>query len=429
MKLKEAKHVHFIGIGGIGMSAVARLLLEEGVLVSGSDISTSRITLDLEALGIPISYTQNEGVLPENIDAVVYTVALSDTNPEYQEAKKMEVPLFTYSEALANVTEGKEVIAISGTHGKTTTTAMVGHVLKGLGASPTVVVGSLLSETGTNYIHGNGKYVVLEACEYKRSFLALNPNHLIITNIEPDHLDYYKDIDDISNAFSELANRVPKEGFVVADTTDDQVKKILESVSATVVPYRSADVSLRSPGDHNRKNAGAVVALLTKLGFSQSDIEKELETFSGTWRRFEYKGLSLGGAKVYDDYAHHPTEISATLQGARELFPDKKIIVVFEPHLFSRTKQLFDGFVEALQGADEVYLLPIYPAREKDDGSITSSMLAKEIGVTVQQTKSIVSFPEAQECLKEKGDDCVILTLGAGTIYQLAHLLTQHTEL
>ncbi len=419
MKLKDARQIHMIGIGGIGMSALARMFVDHGLRVTGSDTHASVVSEKLLNIGISISYEQSENSLPDGVDAVVRTIAVSETNPEYKKALSRGVPTFTYPEALAQMTEGRTVIAVSGTHGKTTTTAMIAHVMKEVGLDPTVIVGSFLSETGTNYVSGKGNYVVIEACEYRRSFLQFNPTYVVITNIESDHLDYYTDLSDIEKAFHEFALKVPPQGRVIADTTQPTVVRALSGIDAPVVKYESQDVVLRVPGIHNRKNAGAVVALMETLGVPREVSLAALTTFNGTWRRFEYKGRVSGGAVLYDDYAHHPTEISATLQGARELSPDKNIVAVFEPHLFSRTKQLFQGFVESLSSADRVVLLPIYASREKDDGSINSMMLGDAIKEKGINTSVYASFNEAQSLISTFDDTHVVVMLGAGDIYML----------
>ncbi len=421
------KKVHFIGIGGIGVSAVARMMLHEGKQVSGSDRSKSEITEVLEAIGVRVFYDQKAENIPADTDLVVYTVAITDENPELQQAKKMGVKLLTYPQFVGAISKDKYTIAVSGTHGKTTTTAMIAKVLIDAGLDPTVIVGSLVKdEKGdrTNFIPGKSKYLVIEACEYKRSFLNYYPQILVITNIDNDHLDYYKDVADIQSAFHELAERVPQEGFVVTDKNNSAVAPVLKDLEAKVINYtlyNNLPIELKVPGKHNKKNAAAAFAVGTALGLDTKVIQASLESFAGTWRRFEYKGETQKGARVYDDYGHHPTEIKATLQGARELYPRERLIVAFQPHLYSRTKLLLEEFATAFELADEVILGPIYAAREVDDGTVSSEILAAKISEHDQFSKAFPTLKETEDYLStksKKGD--VIIVMGAGDIYKIA---------
>ena len=421
------KKIHFIGIGGIGVSAIARMMLHEGKEVSGSDRDKSEITEMLEQIGIKVFYGQKAENISVGTDLVVYTVAISDDNPELMQAKKMGIKLMTYPEFLGSISKDKFTIAVSGTHGKTTTTAMIAKVLIDAGLDPTVIVGSLVKDENgnrTNFIPGKSKYLVIEACEYKRSFLNYYPQILVITNIDNDHLDYYKDVADIQSAFNELAKRVPQDGFVVTDKNNSAVVPALVGVEAKVVNYslyNSLPMTLKVPGVHNKKNAAATFAVATALGVDPKIIQKSLESFAGTWRRFEYKGETQNGAKVYDDYGHHPTEIKATLQGARELYPRERLIVAFQPHLYSRTKLLLEEFATAFDDADEVVLAPIYAAREPDDKTVSSDILAQKISRRNKFVKSFPSLKEAENYLSgqnKKGD--VIVVMGAGDIYKIA---------
>lgn len=425
--ITKYKKVHFIGIGGIGVSAVARMMLHEGKEVSGSDRSESEITQMLEQIGISVCYGQRAENISAGTDLVVYTVAITEDNSELMQARKLGIDLLTYPEFLGVLSKGKFTIAVSGTHGKTTTTAMLAKILIDAGLDPTVIVGSLVKDENgnrTNFIPGKSNYLVIEACEYRRSFLNYYPQILVITNIDNDHLDYYKDVADIQSAFHELAERIPEDGFIVTDKNNSMVSPVLQGVGAKVVNYslhNNLPIALKVPGAHNKKNAAAAFAVATTLGVDPKVAQISLESFTGTWRRFEYKGETKNGARVYDDYGHHPTEIKATLQGARELYPRERLIVAFQPHLYSRTKLLFDDFATAFELADEVVLAPIYAAREVDDGTVSSEILAKKITEHGAYAQSFPTMEEVGNYLSgksKKGD--VIVVMGAGDIYKVA---------
>jgi len=438
INLEKIKHVHFIGVGGIGVSALARMMLAQGKSVSGSDILESRITKELAEIGAHISIGHKAENIPDGADLMIYTIAVSPNNPEFEEITRRNIPAVSYPEFLGLISENMFTIAVSGTHGKTTTTAMVADVLWNEGINPTVIVGSLLKNGGSNFIAGempahilgeeyDKGVLVVEACEYRRSFVNLNPHILIITNIDNDHLDYYKDMEDIISAFNEVALKVPENGFVIADNKNSYIKRALRGVKAQIVDYPTYDVSrlnLRIPGAYNRENAKTVLALVSVLRSDPAKAEEALENFSGTWRRFEHKGKTKAGADVYDDYAHHPTEVKATLAGAREKFPNSKITIVFQPHLYSRTKLLLDDFAHSFGCADNVVLAPIYAAREEFDPSINSEMLAEKIRVLNKSVNSFAAFGNIVEHLKHKlkeGD--ILITMGAGDIYKVGEAL------
>ena len=427
MNISEHKKIHFIGIGGIGVSAVARMMLHDGKQVSGSDRDKSEITEMLEQIGIKVFYGQKAENISAGTDLVVYTIAITEDNPELIQAKKLGIKLLTYPEFIGVLSKGKYTIAVSGTHGKTTTTGMIAKVLIDAGLDPTVIVGSLIKDENgnrTNFIPGKSKYLVIEACEYKRSFLNYYPQILVVTNIDNDHLDYYKDIADIQNAFNELAVRVPQDGFVVTDKNNSIVGPVLVGVESKIVNYslyNNLPMQLKVPGVHNKKNAAAAFAVAIALGVDPKVAQASLESFAGTWRRFEYLGQTKNDAKVYDDYGHHPTEIKATLQGARELYPRERLIVAFQPHLYSRTKLLLEDFATAFNLADEVILAPIYAAREVDDGTVSSEILAKKIAENGAYAQSLSNMEEVENYLRnktKKGD--VVVVMGAGDIYKIA---------
>mgnify|MGYP001610449513 CR=1 FL=1 len=421
MDFSKIKVVHFIGIGGIGISAIARMFLyperSRGVArikVSGSDTAESEVMAELRKVGVQVTIGQRAENIPADCDLVIYTIAVPLENPEFAEAKRRGVLLLSYPEALGVISKEKFTIAISGTHGKTTTTAMIARILMDAGLDPTVIVGSfLLDGKGgrTNFIAGKSKYLVVEACEYRRSFLNLSPKILVITNIDADHLDYYKDLDDIRNAFAELVAKVPKDGVVIT-----------EKEYGLIVLKKN--FALKIPGKHNLQNARAALCAARALGISDEVSLRSLAAFRGTWRRFEYRGRAQNGALVYDDYGHHPTEIEATLQGAREAFPTQRIVVVFQPHLYSRTKDHLAAFGQCFARADAVVLLPIYPAREKDPGDISSQMVVNEIKKNGKEAHFAASFAEAA-ALAEKFSSAndLILTLGAGDTNKVADIL------
>lgn len=427
----KAEHIHFIGIGGIGISALAKMFLRQGRVVSGSDSSGSSLIEELKVLGASIFLGHKAAQIPPECDLVIYTNALAEDNTELVEATRRGVKTLSYPEALGEISKDKFTIAISGNAGKTTTTAMLGQILIDAELSPTIIAGSLVNfadEQGkisrTNFIYGDGKYFVVEADEYKRAFLNLKPEILAITNIEEDHLDYYKDLADIQGAFMELANKVPKEGFVVCFVKDEKVASVLENTQAAILDYTDVSLSgftINLPGEHNRENARVAITIASALGVDQQVIEDSMKNFRGLWRRFEYKGETSKGMLVYDDYAHNPKKIKALIAGVKEKFPKKRIVIIFQPHLYSRTKHLLDLFAESFVGADRVIIVPIYAAREANDLSISHYHLSEEIkklGV-VREVETVDMFDEVLPKLESEGKDTVCLTVGAGDIYTL----------
>lgn len=448
LDLSKIKNVHFIGIGGIGISAIARMMLHDGKIVTGQDMQNGEIVNELKKLGIDIKIGQSYENIPENVDLIVYTIAIDTYDPKLadkiknnsilhknSDGQETKILVRSYPEMLDVISRDKYTIAVSGTHGKTTTTAMVAQILCGMDKDPTVIVGSLIKNkdgSRTNFIAGDpnrtdgqgNNIFVVEACEYRRSFLNINPKILIITNIDNDHLDYYKNIEDIKNAFHEMAMKVPSDGFVICNPDDENIADVIKDINAKVInwqDYFDKDLKLKIPGVHNKKDAAAATAAADILGISKSDSQKHLEKFPGTWKRFEFRGKLRQGSILYDDYAHHPTEIITTLEGFRELYPKNngwKITVVFQPHLFSRTKLLLNDFAKSFKDADEVLILPIYFAREEDDGSISSDILANEINKISNNSKSFPSFKELEQYMEVglpyMNDKNIIITMGAG---------------
>lgn len=426
MKIFDYKNYHFVGIGGIGVSAIARMLSLQQKNITGSDNSKSEITDDLEKLGITIFIGQKAENLKKDVEVVIYSVAIKEDNPEILEAKKRKLICVSYPQILGELSKEMFTIAVSGTHGKTTTTAMLGHIFKKLNLDPTVVVGSkMLNENGgtyTNFIAGNSKYLIVEACEYKRSFLNLSPSILVITNIEPDHLDYYKDIDDIKNAFSEIANKVPENGFVIANLEERNTLDILKNTKAKILDYNSVNINKNIGvfGDHNILDAKAAIKVASALGIEESKSLETLTDFKGTWRRLEYKGEKNNNV-FYDDYAHHPTEIKASLLTLKEKHPDREIVCIFEPHQQSRTKLFFEDFIESLKIADRVFIAPIFITREIDDGQTTNKTLSDAINLNYKNIASPIKNPEELKTefknIPNQKPLCVVL-MGAGEIYK-----------
>jgi UDP-N-acetylmuramate--alanine ligase len=423
--MQENKNIYFIGIGGIGMSALAQLFLHRGHNVSGSDRSASPVTELLEKKGIQVYIGHDAKHVPEDADLIVYSDAIPTDSPERVRGRELGKKEQSYFQALGEATKEYKNIVVSGTNGKTTTTAMIAKILTDAGVSPTVIVGSLIGEYGSNFKAGESDIAVIEGCEYKRHFLHLNPYIFVITNIELEHTDYFKDEADVVNAFKEMIAKVPKEGSIVAHASDRLVSQALEGASVPIKEYGDMSVpELLVPGEFNIANAQAAKTAAQVLGISEEKIDASLSQFKGTWRRFEIKGHTKAGALVVDDYAHHPSAIHVTLEAARKKFLDKKIVVVFHPHLYSRTKSFFDEFAHELAKADEVLLLPIYAAREKLDPEVTSEKLVEKIQALGTQATFVADFEVAKKVLESRDEKEVIFTMGAGDVYKLADLLT-----
>lgn len=424
------KKIHFVGIGGIGMSALARYYMSSGAVVSGSDGVDSEIVQSLISEGAKVMIGHSEENVPDDTDLMIYTVAIPSDNPELLKGIKLnnedKCKVLTYAQALGEMSKEKMVISVAGTHGKTTTTAMVFYALREAGLDVSMVLGSLIDYTDkngvvrkTNYVHGESEWIVIEACEYKRSFMNYDPQIILLTNIDADHLDYYKDLEDIKNSFQDFVNKLEsKDGKLICHTQEYDSLRSKNKINADE-KTNIEEVDLSVPGEHNRKNAQLVIALGQVLALDDLKIKEGLKKFTGTWRRQEYKGTHFE-MECYDDYAHHPSEVKATLQAFREKYPDKKIIAAFMPHLYSRTKLLFDEFTNAFQDADQVILLPIYAAREPFDSSISSDMLARELNNYNKEAVALGSIEALKDYLSIHGDkDSVLITMGAGDIYKV----------
>lgn len=431
VKFSEIKKAYMLGIGGAGVSALAQLFNSFGISVFGSDTSSSVVTEALILAGIKVFIGQDINLIPSDTDLIVYTSAISDLDDiTLKKVKALKIPSLSYHQALGFVSKNFFTIAVSGTHGKTTTTAMLGCAVRGSGIDASILVGGTILKSQSSFLSGKSQYLIVEADEYRRGFLYLSPKILVITNIDKDHLDYYKDISDIQNAFCELAKKVPNDGAIVTNTTLSNLGPILECATAPIFDYSSVEISSNDipfPGNHNVENAKAALLTASLIGVDEKKAREALRNFGGVQRRFEIKGKTKNGAIVIDDYAHNPIKVKSALLGAKQKFPHAKIIAVFQPHLYSRTKLLLDEFSKSFNSADYVILLPIYAAREKEDFSINSDILRDHLlrgGVNVVCVKS---FDEASNIALSKaqsGD--IIMTIGAGTVTNISKDLLEH---
>jgi UDP-N-acetylmuramate--alanine ligase len=428
--ISTIKKIFFIGIGGIGISALAKFAKAQGKEVAGLNDEASGTTIDaLKAEGISVVFLDGFS-LPE-ADMYVYSDAWLYRGPEILEAAKATgKPVLSYFGALGLFAAKYKVIAIAGVHGKTTTTAMTGEVLMHADFDPTIVVGSFVKKFGSNFHLGKSEWLVVEADEYMRHFLQFKPFITVITNIEADHLDYYKDLADVQDAFKTLIAQTRDDGFIICDPNAPNMKEVLDDAKATIVDYRALVETLPKlsvPGEHNRLDAAAAKAVANVLSIPQEKSDEALKTFEGTWRRLEKRGMTANGTLVYDDYAHHPTEARASLSALRELYPrgEKTITVLFQPHLYSRTKALFNDFITAFDDADNVLFLPIYFAREDPDPEVSSEKLADAVRVSRGEAMAFSSFQEAEAHLTKMnlGPKDVLVTMGAGEAYKIGDSL------
>jgi len=436
--MMKAKNIHMIGISGVGMSALAQLLAHEGKRVTGSDNAWFPTLTAVEKLGIsvPIGYATSN--VPKDVELAIHTDAAHMDNVERAEVARRGIPDISYFNALGEVSKGKKTVAVAGTHGKTTTTGMLAAILRDAGASPTAVVGSIVKDFGSNYLAGDSDLFVVEACEYRDHLLELSPWVLVLNNIEWDHTDYFKSLEALQETFRKAIEKVPADGAIITNPSDKNIAPLLRqgyAGQARIIDYtKEPAYTLRLPGEFNQMNARAAAAAARFVlpTITDATIAESLAAFHGTWRRFEYKGKTKNGADVYDDYAHHPTAIRLTLKALRakvngptslKLRRASKIIVAFHPHLYSRTRDLLDEFAVAFTDADHVYIAPIYPAREVDDGSISSEILAERIRATGTEA-SALDFDAIERVLNaaEQGD--TVITMGAGDIYKVADAIT-----
>ncbi len=446
-------HVHFIGIGGISMSGLAEVMLSKHFTVSGSDSKASALTDDLAAKGAHIQIGQCAENITDAVELVVYTAAIHPDNPEYAQAVRKGIPMLTRAELLGQIMKTFDTpIAISGTHGKTTTTSMVSEILLHADTDPTLSIGGILKDIGGNFRIGTSGYFVTEACEYTNSFLSFFPKISIILNIEEDHLDFFKDLADIRDSFRRFAALLPADGVLIINADIPDYREITQGLSCQVITFgmhtdcdyhpanityderacaaytlkrpgnSDLNIKLNVPGDHNISNSLAALALADTLKLSDKACLDALRDYSGTDRRFEYKG-TLNGITIIDDYAHHPTEITATLQ-ATQKYPHKTVWCIFQPHTYTRTKAFLKEFAEALSLADKIILADIYAARETDTLGISSQTLQAEIQKLGKECYFFPSFEEIQSFILENcisGD--LLITIGAGDVVKIGENL------
>ena len=442
-------HIHFIGIGGISMSGLAEILHEEGFTISGSDSKESDLTKTLAAKGIKVIYGQSADNITSGIDLVVYTAAIHESNPEFAAAKAAGIPMLTRAELLGQIMDNYDYsIAVAGTHGKTTTTSMISEILLAAQTDPTISVGGILSSIHGNLRVGDSEYFISEACEYTNSFLNFRPRYSIILNIEAEHLDFFKDINDIRHSFHEYASNTLADGATIINGEIDRYEEIVAGIPQKIITYgfdskydfypenityddkacasftamRQGsplfDVKLSVPGAHNVSNALAAIALSTTLGLDEESILTGLDKFGGADRRFQYKG-KVNGVTIIDDYAHHPTEIRATLTAAQK-YPHDRLVLCFQPHTYSRTKAFLNDFADVLSMADVVVLADIYAAREQNTYGISSKDI---LDLLLEKGVNAHYFPSFEEIEKFLSENCVngdlLITMGAGNVVEI----------
>jgi len=454
--LSQYKKIHCIGIGGIGLSAIAEILLSRGYEVSGSDMKESAETVRLASKGARV-FIGHRAENVEQADLLVFSAAVGQDNPEMKRAEERGIPILSRAQMLGLLMQEYEnSIAVSGTHGKTTTTSMVSLILERAKLEPTILVGGNLTEIGGNVKVGHSRYFITEACEYMDSFLSLKPKIEIILNIDSDHLDYFKDIDHIVSSFDKFAHLVPGSGTIIAYDANPFVNQVIRDLDNVVTfglsencDYYAANikfnedgmpsfdvchdgkllsrVQLAVPGEHNILNALAAFTCACVLGVEPALTKKTLEAYHGTQRRFDLVGTTARGVKIVDDYAHHPTEIKATLS-ASENVPHNKLWCIFQPHTYTRTIALFDEFADAFEKADHLILAEIYAAREKNIYKISSAQLAEKIKEThpdkdvlfMEDFAAIADYVDSQA---QRGD--MVITMGAGDIYKVGEMLLE----
>lgn len=454
INFEEPVHVHFIGIGGISMSGLAELLLKEGFAISGSDANESALTMHLAELGARIYYGQRAENLQEEIPAfVVYTAAVKEDNPEYREAVKQGLPLMSRAELLGQIMSNYPISAgIAGTHGKTTTTSMLSQILMDCGKNPTVTVGGIMKRIGGNIHVGDSPYFVTEACEYTNSFFSLKPTVGIILNVMADHLDFFKDIDDIRHSFRVYAENIAENGALIINGSTPELSYFTEGLACSIITfgldaafdYSASNivydhfgcpeydlfihgefvsrVKLKITGEHNVVNSLAAIAAALIMDVPMEAVLTGLAAYEGTDRRFQKKG-EVKGCTVIDDYAHNPDEIRATLTAAAN-YPHNRIWCIFQPHTYTRTKAFLKEFAQALTLADEVVLAEIYPARETDTLGISSLTLKDELAVIGKNAHYFSTFEEIEKFILENcinGD--LLITMGAGDIVNVGEAL------
>ena len=448
--LSPGRRGHLIGIGGVSMSSLADVLWGMGIAISGSDMNRNKNVMGLTEKGIPVSIGHKAENITQEIEFVVRTAAVHDDNPEIVRAHALGIPVFERTQAWGAISKDySNALCISGTHGKTTTTSMCTHIMMAADKDPTVMIGGTLPLLNAGHRVGHGNTIIMEACEYYNSFLSLHPTVAVILNVEADHLDFFKDLQDVQHSFREFALRTPEDGYVVANLDDASTMATIRDIPRKVMTFgltreadvyaenieflganshfdimfkgkRFTDVTLHVPGLHNVKNALAATAAAICLGVRPNAVKYGLAGFNGAGRRFEFKG-KYNGADVYDDYAHHPGELKALLDTVEGL-NYKRCILVFQPHTYTRTAALFEDFVTQLKRPDVLLLAEIFAAREKNTIGISSAALAER----VEGAEFYPTFPELEEALKRKarpGD--IILTVGAGDVYKIGENIVE----
>ena len=453
LNFKNPIHVHFIGIGGISMSGLAEILLDEGFTISGSDSRESDLTKHLEARGIQIFYGQKASNIIPGIDLVVYTAAIHEDNPEFAEAKSKNLPMLSRAELLGQIMDNYEnSIAVAGTHGKTTTTSMISQILLEAKTDPTITVGGILDAINGNLRVGNSEVFISEACEYTNSFLNFRPKYSIILNIEAEHLDFFKDINDIRASFRKYSANTLANGATIINGEIDNYEEIVDGLPQQIITYglnstydyyaenitydekacaifsamhngtKIMDVHLNVPGKHNVSNSLAAIALCQAMNIPTEAIISGLTKFGGANRRFQYKG-EIDGVTIIDDYAHHPTEIRATLTAAAN-YPHKRLVLVFQPHTYSRTKAFLNDFADVLSMADVVVLADIYAAREQNTYGISSKDI---LNLLKEKGTDAYYFPTFDEIEKFLLKNCIngdlLITMGAGNVVEIGENL------
>jgi UDP-N-acetylmuramate--alanine ligase len=454
MRLSDFNKIHFIGIGGISMSSLAEILLDGGKKISGSDSNRSALTDELVSKGIDVKIGQKAENITDDLELIVYTAAIGEDNPELIAARASNAKVIDRAELVGMMMlDYTYPVSVAGTHGKTTTSSLVTEIFLAAESDPTVSIGGILHDIGGNFRIGAKKYFVLETCEYCDSFLKFNPHSAIILNIDMDHVDYFKNLDNIYKSFRKFAQRLPKDGLLVINKEIERLDYVIDGLETRIETYGSdntadwypkninfnalghatytvcnksgevAEVKLHIPGIHNVYNSLAAFALAHNYGINTAAIVEGISKFTGTDRRFQYKGEFGKSVKVIDDYAHHPTEIQATINSARSN-DINKLWIVFQPHTYTRTLALLDEFADALKNADHVVLLDIYASREHDTGIVSSQDLLKKLQALGANAQYADSFDSCKKLLLEQCEENdMVITMGAGDVYKVGESL------
>lgn len=440
--IEEIQTIHFVGIGGIGVSAAAKWCLARGKIVSGSDRASSAITDDLVRLGAKVSIGHDAANVPAGVQLVVYSPAIVETNVERARGSELGARELSYPQFLGEMSKGYSTIAVSGTNGKSTTTAMLALMLEAAGYDPTVIVGSLVPSFPLGNLRvGNGRFLVVEACEYRANMLEIHPEMIVLTNIEADHLDFYRDVDHIRETFQTFVDKLKGKGLTVWNEDDAQSNRLIVDRGVTYGFDGSSDyvglsratadgiqtvetnqgiLKLKIPGAYNAMNALAATSAAMELGVPFETCARVLSTFTGIWRRFERVG-QFNGAEIVSDYGHHPTAIKATVEAAREFFPGRRIVLCFQPHQHSRTHELFDEFVESIATADEIVIAEIYGVAGRTEGKAVSS---RDLVAKIEGARYASSPEDAERMLRDiVRDGDIVIVQGAGDIDAVARKL------